>query len=298
MHLFEWLANNSWGFLICVGILGLLIGSFLNVVILRLPIMLQKDWIAQCQSYLKEGNTVSGPLEKTSTEPPFNLMVPCSHCPHCKHPISALENIPVLSFLVLKGHCKACKAPISWRYPIVEMATALLSLITAFHFGFAWITLAALLLTWSLLVLTVIDLDHQILPDDITLSVLWLGLLVNISSTFTTLPSAIIGAVAGYLFLWCVFWLFKLMTQKEGMGYGDFKLLAMLGAWLGWKALPLIILLSSLVGTLVGVSLILLKQHGRSQPMPFGPFLALAGWIALIWGDKITELYLNFAHIP
>ncbi len=281
----DWLS-----YLAIVGLLGLIIGSFLNVVIARLPRMLHASWAAQCQEYIQQKPT-------NETTAPYNLMFPRSHCPHCQHTISAIENIPVLSFLCLKGRCRHCKAPISWRYPLIEILTALLSMSVAYQFGISWQTLAALLLTWSLMVLTLIDLQEQLLPDDITFPMLWLGLIVNSQGLFTTLQSALFGAIIGYLFLWSVYWLFKLSTGKEGMGYGDFKLLAMLGAWLGWQAIPVIVLLSSVVGVIVGLSLIGLKRLSREQPIPFGPYLAMAGWLSLMWGDKLTQFYLNLIHL-
>lgn len=265
-------------------LVGLLVGSFLNVVIHRLPIMLQRSWRAQCAEL--EG----GEAAACDT---FNLMVPGSRCPRCGHPISAIENIPLLSYLIQKGACRHCRAPIALRYPLVEAASGLLTAAVAWHFGYGLPALAAMFLTWTLIALTAIDFDHQLLPDDITLPVLWLGLLLNLFGTFTDLRSALIGAVAGYLSLWAVFHLFRLLTGKEGMGYGDFKLLALLGAWLGWQMLPLIVLLSSLVGALVGVGLILLRGHDRNIPIPFGPYLAAAGWLTLMWGGEITSAYLG-----
>jgi len=277
----------EWLTLLIIGLFGLIIGSFLNVVIVRLPRMLHRTWSAQCYDYIKQKPPQS------ETPKPYNLVFPRSHCPQCHHLISALENIPVISFLFLKGKCRHCQAPISWRYPLIELLTAVLSIVVAYRFGFTWQTLLALLLTWSLVVLTVIDLQEQLLPDDITLPMLWLGLLINTQGLFTNLESAVYGAIAGYLFLWSVYWLFKLVTGKEGMGYGDFKLLAMLGAWLGIKALPVIILLSSVVGLTVGLTLIAIKRLTREQPIPFGPYLAMAGWLSLLWGDKLIDLYLN-----
>ena len=238
----------EWLTLAIIGLFGLLIGSFLNVVIIRLPRMLAHSWTVQCYEYLKQ------PLP-AETKEPYNLVLPRSHCPKCNHMISAIDNIPVISFLFLKGRCRHCQTPISWRYPLIEITTALLSIVVAYRFAISWQTLAALILTWSLITLTVIDLQEQLLPDDITLPLLWLGLIVNSQSFFTSLESALFGAVAGYLFLWSIYWLFKLLTHKEGMGYGDFKLLAMLGAWLGWQVLPVIILLSSVVGVVVGLTL-------------------------------------------
>jgi leader peptidase (prepilin peptidase)/N-methyltransferase len=291
----ELLKSSQAVFLTCVGLLGLIMGSFLNVVIWRLPLMLHREWTEQCYAYLKE-NIPSFPfsdLPKPEHNEPFNLVTPRSQCPHCKHLIGALENIPLLSFIFLRGRCLACRAPISVRYPIMEALTAILSIATAYYFGFTWQCLAALIFTWALISLTIIDIEHQLLPDDITLAMLWLGLLVNIPHLFVSINDAIIGVIVGYLFLWSIYWIFKLITHKEGMGYGDFKLLAMLGAWLGWQALPKIILISSMVGAIVGVTLIVLKRHSREKPLPFGPFLAMAGWISLIWGDKLSRLYFS-----
>lgn len=253
----------------CAAILGLLIGSFLNVVILRMPIMLMHP------------------------TPTFNLMIPRSHCPNCAYIIGFLENIPIVSYLFLKGRCKQCALPIPIRYPLIELLTALVSTATIYHFELTLAGGFSLILVWSLIALSIIDLDHQILPDDITLPMVWVGLLANIFSVFTSLESAVLGAIGGYLSLWTIYWIFKLLTHKEGMGYGDFKLLALLGAWLGWQALPLIILCASLMGSVMGLMLIGLKKHTRSTPMPFGPYLALAGVIALFWGPGLTIFYLN-----
>lgn len=271
-------------FAVFAGILGLLVGSFLNVVIYRLPKMMERDWHAQCAE-------LSGQTPEKS--PPFNLLVPRSACPHCGHAISALENIPVLSYLFLRGKCKGCGAAISPRYPIVEAISGILCAYAAWHFGFGWAGLAAIVFVWALIALTFIDFDTQLLPDDITLPLLWLGLLLNLNEVFTSLPNAVIGATAGYLALWSVYWLFKLATGKEGMGYGDFKLLATIGAWLGWTMLPLVILLSSLVGAVVGIALIVFTKHGRNIPIPFGPYLAGGGLIALFWGQSLTQSYLQ-----
>lgn len=294
------LQSSQAFFLSCTAVLGLIIGSFLNVVILRLPKMLKQEWSLQCQMFIQEAQesaSIDAVTKISTPEPAFNLMTPSSQCPCCGHQLSALENIPVFSFLVLKGRCRSCQKPISWRYPIIEIMTACFSVLIAYHFHFSFLTLYALVFTWSLITLTMIDLEHLLLPDDITLPVLWLGLLLNMQGTFTSLSNAVLGAVLGYLFLWSIYWLFKLMTRKEGMGYGDFKLLAMLGAWLGWHALPSIVLIGSLSGAIVGVLLILFKQHHRATPIPFGPFLAAGGWITLLWGDKITQLYLQYAHL-
>ena len=266
------------------GVFGLLIGSFLNVVIHRLPKMMEADW--QCQCAELRGEEV--PAKKS-----FSLATPRSRCPECGHPLSALENIPLFSWLALHGKCSACKTPISVRYPVVEALTALLSAFAAMHFGSGWSLIGALLLIYALTALTFIDFDTQFLPDSITLPLLWAGLLFNLSGIFTDIQSAVVGAMAGYLALWSVYWGFKLCTGKEGMGYGDFKLLAALGAWLGWQILPLIILLSTLVGAIVGIGLILLARHGRDVPIPFGPYLAAAGLIAVFWGQELTQLYLH-----
>ncbi|MBI4937325.1 MAG: prepilin peptidase [Nitrosomonadales bacterium] len=268
--------------------LGLMVGSFLNVVIHRLPRMMEREWRAHCAE-------LAG--EEPGSAPRYNLVVPRSACPHCGHAISALENIPVISYLLLRGKCKGCGAPISARYPAVEALSALLSGFAAWHFGFGLAACAALLFVWALLALTFIDFDTQLLPDDITLPLLWAGLLFNLPGTFTELHGAVIGAVAGYLALWAVYWLFKLATGKEGMGYGDFKLLAAIGAWLGWQMLPLVILLSSLVGAVAGITLIVAARHGRNIPIPFGPYLAGGGLIALFWGQALTQSYLQLIAV-
>ena len=265
-------------------VIGLLVGSFLNVVIHRLPKMMDNDWRSQCAELHGQA---------TADTEVLSLSVPRSRCPQCGHPITALENIPVISWLALRGKCSACRTPISPRYPIVEALTCLLSTLAAVHFGFGWAAAGALLLIWGLMALTFIDYDTQLLPDSITLPLLWAGLLLNLFGTYTDLQSAVVGAMAGYLSLWSVYWGFKLVTGKEGMGYGDFKLLAALGAWLGWQTLPLIILLSSLVGALLGIALIVLTKRGRNVPIPFGPYLATAGLIALIWGKELTQAYLR-----
>ncbi|HET7921201.1 MAG TPA: A24 family peptidase [Gammaproteobacteria bacterium] len=275
-------------FVILAALLGLVIGSFLNVVIHRLPVMLEREWRAQC------AELNGGTPESTG---PYNLIVPRSRCPHCGHAITALENIPLLSYFWLRGRCRACHARISLRYPVIEAATGLLTAWAAWHFGFGWTALGAWLLSWSLLPLTVIDLEHQLLPDRLTLPLLWLGLVFNLGGAFTDLRSAVIGALAGYLSLWCVFHLFKWATGKEGMGFGDFKLLAALGAWLGWQMLPAIILLAAATGAITGIALILSRRLQQGVPMPFGPFLAAAGWIALFWGPALTDAWLRFARL-
>ncbi len=265
-------------------VLGLLVGSFLNVVVHRLPKMMDNDWRSQCAELHGQ--------EVPDTEA-LSLSAPRSRCPACGHSITALENIPIISWLALRGKCSACHAPISPRYPIVEALTSLFSALAAVHFGFGWAAAGALLLIWSLIALTFIDYDTQLLPDSITLPLLWLGLLFNLFGVYTDLQSAVIGAMAGYLSLWSVYWGFKLITGKEGMGYGDFKLLAALGAWLGWEILPLTILLSSLVGAVFGITLIVLTRRGRNVPIPFGPYLATAGLIAFFWGKALTQIYLR-----
>ena len=275
-------------FVVMSAILGLMVGSFLNVVIHRLPKMLEIGWQQQCAE-------LRGEQPAPST--PYNLMVPRSACPQCNHAISAWENIPVISYLLLRGKCKGCGTAISPRYPIIEAISGMLCAYTAWSFGFGLAAAGALLLVWALLALTAIDFDTQLLPDDITLPLLWAGLLLNLFSVFTDLYSAVLGAVIGYLALWSVYWLFKLVTGKEGMGYGDFKLLAALGAWMGWQLLPLIILMSSLVGAIVGIFLIVALRHGRNIPNPFGPYLACSGLIALFWGKTLTEGYLQLLAV-
>jgi leader peptidase (prepilin peptidase)/N-methyltransferase len=268
-------------------IVGLLIGSFLNVVIHRLPKMMERVWREQCAEL---GST---PAETAAEPVTYNLFVPRSSCPACGAPITALQNIPIVSYLWLRGRCARCQSRISARYPIVEAVTGLFSGYLAWHFGPTEAAVAAIVFAWVLIALTGIDLDTQLLPDDITLPLLWGGLLINIGGVFTDLRSAVVGAIVGYLVLWSVYWIFKLLTKKEGMGYGDFKLLAAIGAWLGWQMLPLVILLSALVGAVVGICLIVFARHGKSVPIPFGPYLAGAGLIALLWGHQIAEAYLR-----
>jgi len=271
-------------------VFGLLIGSFLNVVIHRLPLMMERDWQRQCAELAA---VPGGAAPPAPTEAPLSLVVPRSRCPHCGHPIGALENIPLLSYLFLKGRCKSCGKPIGLRYPLVEAVTGLLFGYAAWRFGFSLATAGALLFIAAMIALTFIDFDTQLLPDDITLPLLWAGLLINLTGAFATLTHAVIGAAAGYLALWLVYWIFKLTTGKEGMGYGDFKLLAAIGAWFGWQLLPLTILLASCVGAVVGLSLMVFARHGRSVPIPFGPYLASAGVIALFWGKQLNQAYLG-----
>jgi leader peptidase (prepilin peptidase)/N-methyltransferase len=287
---------------VATGLLGLAIGSFLNVVVYRVPIMMERAWREQCAE-LQAGDTAVNPAGEATAAPadavggkPFNLWWPPSACPGCGKPIAAHHNIPVLSYLWLRGRCAACGSRISSRYPIVEAAAAVTGLIVAFVLGPSWQTVAALFFTWTLLALALIDIDHKLLPDSMTLPLLWAGIVLSLAPVggappFADLQSSVIGAVAGYLALWSVYWVFKLVTGKEGMGYGDFKLLAALGAWLGWQMLPLVILLSAAVGTVIGVAMIVLGGRSRHNPIPFGPYLAAAGWIALLWGQELVALY-------
>jgi leader peptidase (prepilin peptidase)/N-methyltransferase len=270
-----------------VTVFGLMVGSFLNVVIHRLPKMMEQDWLRQCEELQNPDTPLT---EETGTQ--YNLIVPRSACPNCGHRITALENIPVVSYLLLRGKCSGCKTPISIRYPLIETITGILAGIIAWKFGVSGMTVAALVFTFALIALTFIDFDTQLLPDDITLPVLWLGLLINIGGGFTDLQSAVIGAIVGYLALWSIYWVFKLVTGKEGMGYGDFKLLAAIGAWFGWQLLPAVILLSSVAGSIIGIGLMILAKRGREVPIPFGPFLALGGIAALFWGPQLARLYL------
>ncbi len=286
-ELFQLFKSDPLVFATVCGVLGLLVGSFLNVVIHRLPKMMEREWREQCAE-------LSGKAPEDL--PHYNLLVPRSACPSCGHAITAAENIPVASYLFLRGKCAGCGAAISPRYPIVEAASGILSACAAWHFGFGLAGLSAIVFVWALIALSFIDFDTQLLPDSITVPLLWLGLLLNLdgpNGTFATLPNAVIGAVVGYLALWSVYWAFKLTTGKEGMGFGDFKLLAAIGAWLGWTLLPLVILLSSLVGAAVGIALIVFARHGRNIPIPFGPYLAGGGLIALFWGQTLTQGYLQ-----
>lgn len=276
-------------------VLGLLVGSFLNVVIYRLPLMLQRDWRQQCCEFLEIEDPQPAEEKNPLLRTDLSLAQPASHCPQCQHTIRAWENIPLISYALLAGKCASCKVKIPIRYPAVELATGLFSALVAVNFGATWLALALLLFVWALIALTMIDFDHQLLPDDITLPLLWLGLAVNTQDlgTGVTTQEAVLGAVVGYLSLWSFYWVFKLATGKDGMGYGDFKLLAALGAWMGWQALLPIIILSSLVGATFGIASILLMGRDRSAPMPFGPFLAGAGLIMMIWGNQIYSFYMT-----
>lgn len=290
----HYLQHQPYALPIVVLILSLLIGSFLNVVILRYPIMLFRSWLIDSKD-LRENLPEHSALNDLDSA--YTLSKPASHCPRCQSPVKAWQNIPILSYLLLKGKCSGCaehgkETKISIRYPLIELATGLLSLALLIKFPFSIQLAAMLVFTWSLVAMSMIDFDHQILPDTMTLSLMWFGLLLNIDHTFVDLQSAVIGAMAGYLSLWSVYWLFKLATGKDGMGFGDFKLLAALGAWFGWQFLPMIILLSSLVGAVVGIAGIMILGRDKNIPIPFGPYLAAAGWIAAMWGNEIMEWYL------
>ena len=287
MEVLQLLETSAPFLLLATGLLGLVVGSFLNVVIHRLPLMMEQELSRECHEYL------GTPATDTGTSEHINLLTPASRCPACGHRIRSLENIPVISFLFLRGKCSECSTPISWRYPAVETATAILSIAAALHFGYSMQLLAVLVFTWAMVPLFLIDFDKQILPDAITLPLLWLGLICSLDGVFIDSHASIIGAAAGYLSLWLIYHLFRLATGKEGMGYGDFKLLGAIGAWVGWQSLPLVVLISSVVGAAIGITLILAKGRDHNQPMPFGPFLAAAGWITLLWGSDIMALYLN-----
>lgn len=287
-ELTHFLATHWVALFLVVLLFSLLVGSFLNVVILRLPIMMFRAFKQEC-------DTAEFPQHSALTDlsTPYNLIKPNSHCPKCQAPVRAWQNIPVISWLLLRGKCAGCGAHIGWRYPLVELVTAFLSAALVWVFPWGWQLAAMLVFTWLLLTMSVIDIDYQILPDSLTLGLLWLGLIANSFGLFTDLQSAIWGAVFGYLSLWSVYWIFKLTTGKEGMGYGDFKLLAALGAWLGASSLPLIILLSSVVGAVVGIAGIMILGRDKNLPIPFGPYLAAAGWIAAMWGNDIISWYLG-----
>lgn len=287
MNIFEFLAAHTAVFYSSIAILGLLIGSFLNVVIYRLPRMLETQWTSQCREFLK----LDHGSDSAAT---FNLSLPRSHCPHCLTGIPGWRNIPLLSYLLQRGRCHQCGASISIRYPLIELSSALISLILAWHYGAAVQLIPALFFSWALMALLVIDLQHQLLPDQITLPLLWSGLLFNMQEMFTSLEMAVLGAVIGYLSLWLVYHAYRLLRDKHGFGYGDFKLLAAIGAWTGWSSIPLIILISSLSGAIVGILLILFAKHQYDKPISFGPYLAIAGWISLLWGDSIIQGYLTY----
>ncbi|MDH5544124.1 MAG: A24 family peptidase [Gammaproteobacteria bacterium] len=289
--------DNPASFVIVSALFGLLVGSFLNVVIYRLPVMLEKQWRQYCAEMFDDLPAQKNDSKSAIKDEKFNLAVPRSHCPHCKRVVRAWENIPVLSYVMLRGKCAGCGTAISVRYPLIELLSAVLSAVVASHFGFGLAACAGLLFTWVLIALSVIDYDTQLLPDTITLPLIWVGLLLSLGGAFVSPVEAIIGAVAGYMSLWFVYQLFRLLTGKEGMGFGDFKLLSALGAWLGWKLLPVIILLSSFAGAVLGVLLIVLRRHERDKPIPFGPYLAIAGWCAMLWGQEILDQYWKISGL-
>ena len=286
--------QQPWFFYLTVALVSLAVGSFLNVVVYRLPVMMQNEWQSECRLLLKD-ELKTNPQQADSTNPaaPFNLAVPASTCPKCQGKIKAWQNIPVLSWLFLKGKCANCKAPISIRYPSIELLTMLASVAVAAVFGATATTVLYVVITWVLIALIFIDIDHMLLPDQLTLPLLWLALLASVFALTIEPAQAIIGAALGYLCFWSVYWLFKLATGKEGMGYGDFKLMAVFGALLGWQALPMIILLSSLVGAIIGITLLSIQGKDKATPIPFGPYIAIAGWIAMLWGEQINQAYLS-----
>lgn len=289
------LSTNQTFFFAVTFIFSLMVGSFLNVVIFRFPKMLEQGWKRECREFLAE--ELKEPERNADNEQSaITLSKPSSTCPSCQHKIRFYENIPVISWLFLRGKCSKCQSKISIRYPLVELSTAVLSVVIAANFGVTITTLGLLVLTWGLVCLTLIDLDHMLLPDQITLPLIWLGLIVNINAAIIPLSDAVIGAIVGYMSLFSIFWLFKLITGKEGMGHGDFKLVAVFGAWIGWQLLPLLILMASAVGAIIGISMMVFKNHQREQAIPFGPYLAIAGWITLLWGEGIWTWYLSYLY--
>lgn len=288
----EVMQSQLWFYLTTVGLVSLCVGSFLNVVIYRLPLMMQREWQSECRLLLDDELNTNITKPKNTSEP-FNLVKPNSTCPKCKTAIKPWQNIPIISWLILKGKCASCSNPISIRYPAVEAVTALLSLVVAYTFGATEQALLYIVITWALVALTFIDIDHMLLPDQLTLPLVWLALIAAVGGITITPSDAIMGAAFGYLSLWSVFWLFKLLTGKEGMGYGDFKLLALFGALLGWQSLLTIILLSSVVGAIIGIALLSIQGKDKATPIPFGPYLAIAGWITLLWGNQLQSAYFN-----
>ncbi|KTF10759.1 prepilin peptidase [Pseudoalteromonas sp. 10-33] len=288
----EVMLSQPWFYLTTVGLVSLCVGSFLNVVIYRLPLMMQREWQSECRLLLDDELNTNHAKQKNTSEP-FNLVKPNSTCPKCKTAIKPWQNIPIISWLILKGKCASCSHPISIRYPAVEAVTALLSLVVAYTFGATEQALLYIVITWALVALTFIDIDHMLLPDQLTLPLVWLALIAAVGGITITPSDAIMGAAFGYLSLWSVFWLFKLLTGKEGMGYGDFKLLALFGALLGWQSLLTIILLSSVVGAIIGIALLSIQGKDKATPIPFGPYLAIAGWITLLWGNQLQSAYFN-----
>lgn len=298
MDFLQLLEQQPIWFYTFVFLLGLLVGSFLNVVIYRYPIILKRQWKSECIEYLAQDNDSNSSVSEETKQQRFDLLYPHSQCPSCQHQITALENIPVISWLFLRGKCSSCKNPISIRYPIIEFLTASLSVLVAYQFGYGLTTLCLLAFTWALISLSMIDFDTQFLPDDITLPLLWAGLLASLLGLIAVpISDSLIGAMAGYLSLWSVYKLFKLATGKEGMGYGDFKLLAALGAWLGWQMLPIVIFLSAFVGTIVGVSLMLFLGRDKNIPIPFGPYLVVSGFLALLFGNELNRFYLSISGL-
>ncbi len=292
MDLINLLRDNATLFLIFVGIFSLIIGSFLNAAIYRLPIMMQKEWHQECKELLQDKDTEQ--KEDAKEEEKFNLMTPRSTCPSCGHMITALENIPVISYLFLKGKCSSCKTPISFQYPLVEIFTAALSIFIAWKFAFGWQAFAAIVLAWTLITLSIIDAKTMLLPDNLTLPLMWLGIAVNYQSLFVDLHSSVLGAMIGYLSLWTLFQVFKLVTGKEGMGYGDFKILAALGAWGGWQIVPFTVFAASLFGAIFGIIWMNIKRGRNANMMPFGPWLASAGLIAFLWRDEVIKIMSGF----
>ena len=289
------LSTNQSFFFAVTFIFSLMVGSFLNVVIFRFPKMLEQGWKRECREFLAD--ELKEPERNIDNEQnSITLSKPSSTCPSCQHKIRFYENIPVISWLFLRGKCSKCQNKISIRYPLVELSTAVLSVVIAANFGVTITTLGLLVLTWGLVCLTLIDLDHMLLPDQFTLPLIWLGLVININGAIVPLSDAVIGAIVGYMSLFSIFWLFKLITGKEGMGHGDFKLVAVFGAWIGWQLLPLLILMASAVGAIIGISMMVFKNHQREQAIPFGPYLAIAGWITLLWGEGIWAWYLSYLY--
>ncbi|MDO6559008.1 prepilin peptidase [Paraglaciecola chathamensis] len=295
--IFQLMADSPLFFLSFVFIVSLMVGSFLNVVIYRLPVMMERSWKADFQAHFETDVSTLGSNTDSTESAPFNLIKPDSTCPKCQHKIRAWENIPVVSWLLLRGKCSQCKNAISIRYPLIELGTALCSVWIAWHFGYSWSALAGVVMTWILVALIFIDIDTMLLPDQLTLPLLWMGLLFSIVNPAVTSADSIIGATVGYLSLWSVYWAFKLLTGKEGMGYGDFKLLAALGAWMGWQYLAIVVLMSSLVGAVIGISVLSFQGKDKGQAIPFGPYLAIAGWLTLLYGDWISTKYWQWVGL-
>ncbi|GAC06666.1 A24 family peptidase [Paraglaciecola agarilytica] len=295
--IFQLMADSPLFFLSFVFIVSLMVGSFLNVVIYRLPVMMERSWKADFQAHFETDVSTLGSNTDSAESTPFNLIKPDSTCPKCQHKIRAWENIPVISWLLLRGKCSQCKNAISIRYPLIELGTALCSVWIAWHFGYSWSALAGVVMTWILVALIFIDIDTMLLPDQLTLPLLWMGLLFSIVNPAVTSADSIIGATVGYLSLWSVYWAFKLLTGKEGMGYGDFKLLAALGAWMGWQYLAIVVLMSSLVGAVIGISVLSFQGKDKGQAIPFGPYLAIAGWLTLLYGDWISTKYWQWVGL-